>query len=174
MKTKLKKIRIFFAIIAGMLMFISCEKDVIYTGGTEIRTIWFDVVNSEDTKIANRWVWNTYTERFECELELPQMNRDMYDKGMINVSVPTMEYTELDEDYDGFESMKSLPYTRNYNSKTNGITFQETIGFEVTYNPGTICFFIHSDNPEEVAAKLGNHRFKVTLLWDPKQLPKVE
>lgn len=127
--------------------------------GVQSETYWFTVQKSNDERVENRWTWDDVTGRYECVFYFPELSGDVYNYGVVTAAVETWESWD-------FVSLKTLPYVRTYYDEQRRTNYTETISYDISNNPGTICFFIQTNKPDEIAGLLSNYDFKVTLLWD--------
>lgn len=161
-----------FAITAFVLIIFttSCTTEEYYEtyeDGAKIETYYFDVSNSTNQTVPNRWVWNQDLNRYECVFDINKVTDYIYEKGVIHAAVFfDEEYVDNNNQTAFYETLKSLPFMRTYWDDSHSVFYEETINYDIAPgNPYSICFYVETDNGSEYGNYLKNLTFKVSLLW---------
>lgn len=161
MKTKvLKTVKYATLLLITLLVGYSCSDDdpVIQQDFNE--TQWEVVpitINRAD------WIWDDLAERYEAVVNLPEMNKFVYENGI------QLGYVFIGEQGVN-EVQKLLPYVHTYydgdDINGNPIIYTETISCDFMYgSPSTVAFYIQGSDLGSDDSVLTDYNFRAVLLW---------
>ncbi|MDL2215247.1 hypothetical protein LJC00_03570 [Dysgonomonas sp. OttesenSCG-928-M03] len=112
-------------------VFSSCTKEY------PVEEIYIDnplLISFKPQEIKNtNWSWNSERNRYEYEVEYPELTADMYDNGVLNASVFIQ--------YNNFEVQTVLPYLEVWDlGEPSPVT--EIFSFDVSYDTRSIVYYI--------------------------------
>jgi len=136
-------------VLFSFLIFTSCEGDKYYY--EDPSAVWKVIddltVNSAGSSYSNRWEWDNARKEYYCILNLPELNDNIYDNGIVVGYVFFGEYGVNEVQY-------QLPIV--HLDGTN-------ISYEVSFdNSRTACFYFHWDDFAQ--RDPGLYNFKLVLL----------
>lgn len=159
MKTKLYKYLVISLLtVFGVTGLTSCGDDVTeeyYFEGSEMYTTSFTVSR-------NQWGWNSNTNRYECFYDVPELTKQVYDNGAMNV------YVFLDPRTSD-EIQIPLPDIFTYkidNGDGTYTPYDERISCDFVI--GQVGVYLQaSDLIRDDDAIPDKYEFKLVLSWDP-------
>ncbi len=133
-----------------------CGNDYYEGGGVEMSTDQFTI-------LAEHWKWNPRYRRLEYVHDWKQVDRYMYEDGVVNCGVYVWE--ESTNGRDEYEVLRSLPFVHSYPDVDK--TYTRTIGYDIS--PGAIAFYIQDSDlaylDEDSVDQ--DYTFKISLFWRP-------
>ena len=161
MKTKvLKSVKYVTLLLLTLLIGYSCSDD------DPVQQIDFNETQWEVVPITiNRadWIWDDLAERYEAVVNLPEMNKFVYENGI------QLGYVFIGEQGVN-EVQKLLPYVHTYydgdDINGNPIIYTETISCDFMYgSPSTVAFYIQGSDLGSDDSVLTDYNFRAVLLW---------
>lgn len=151
--------------IFALIGFTGCTKEYITDEyvtikGAEASNYFFKVGYE-----GNNWVWNEETGRYECAFEFEELTNDIYNYGTMLANV------FVEPGLEG-EWLEMLPYTIQYYAKEGETVYYYSVDIKCAFQPGEVIFIFQPEDSQRVDDILEPFEFKVTLLFDQKNLPK--
>lgn len=142
--------------------FTGCTKkyfEETYIEGTESSNYLFDVGME-----GNDWLWNETASRYECTFEFKELTDEIYDYGSMYGSV----YVE--PKLSG-EWIELLPYSAVHYYEVEGVQKAFDVTVSCAFQRGEVKFILQLSDRTRQDAILEPYQFKVTLTFDPWNLP---
>lgn len=161
MKMKLYKCFAIIMIAAfGMVGFTSCGDDKYIT--EEHNYYGPDIITRDFEVLKNDWYWNSVYNRYECMIEVKEINEALYEYGTV---VGTVFIKEKDTDGNEYEVQKNLPFVQTY--KDLAVPYTEIISYDISYGSRSyVTFFIQATDGSTQSPYLMTYYFKVAFIWD--------
>lgn len=161
MKTKmLKTAKYATLLLLTMIIGYSCSDDPVVQQVDFDETQW-EIVN---VSIKNGdWVWDNEVGRYEAIVDLPELTKFVYEKGV------QIGYVFIGEQGVN-EVQKILPYVHSYyegeDADGKPILYTETISCDFMYGtPSTVAFYIQASDLGRDDSILSDYNFRVVLIW---------
>ena len=158
MKTKmLKTAKYATLLLLTMIIGYSCSDDPVQ----QIEETQWEIVN---VSIKNGdWVWDNAVGRYEAIVDLPELTKFVYEKGV------QIGYVFIGEQGVN-EVQKILPYVHSYyegeDADGKPILYTETISSDFQYgSASTVAFYIQASDLGRDDSILSDYNFRVVLIW---------
>lgn len=147
-------------LLLTMIIGYSCSDDPVVQQVDFDETQW-EIVN---VSIKNGdWVWDNEVGRYEAIVDLPELTKFVYEKGV------QIGYVFIGEQGVN-EVQKILPYVHSYyegeDADGKPILYTETISCDFMYGtPSTVAFYIQASDLGRDDSILSDYNFRVVLIW---------
>ncbi|MFR9165595.1 MAG: hypothetical protein ACLVKO_04965 [Dysgonomonas sp.] len=133
------------------VVFNSCSDDVYYLDNP------IAIQLKPHTIYKNEWKWNANRGRYEAVKPFPEITGHMYDDGVLNASV----FLKYDN---GYEVQTPLPYIETW-SDEDGNIYTETLSYDVSYQDGTIAYYIQASDLKGDDYYLTDYEIKLSFIF---------